>query len=131
VAEELRRQLEAEGMEIVTDVEVRSVERAADRVIVHGRTPAGDRVLEAVRLLAATGRRPSTGSLGLESAGIETDAKGFIRVDDGVRSSNENVSAAGDVAGLPGFVYVAAAAGRVATDNAIGSGGRTLDLRAV
>lgn len=131
VAEELRRQLEAEGMEIVTDVEVRSVERAADRVIVHGRTPAGDRVFEAVRLLAATGRRPSTGSLGLESAGIETDAKGFIRVDDGMRSSNENVYAAGDVAGLPGFVYVAAAAGRVATDNAIGSGGRTLDLRAV
>jgi mercuric reductase len=130
-AEELRRHLEAEGLQIVTDVEVRSVERGGTRVIVHGRTSGGDRVFEGERLLAATGRRPSTGSLGLDSAGIETDAKGFIRVDDGMRTSNPTVYAAGDVAGLPGFVYVAAAAGRVAAENAVGAGGGTVDLRAV
>jgi mercuric reductase len=130
-AEELRRQLEAEGLEIVTDVEVRSVERAGTGVIVHGRTSGGDRVFEGERLLAATGRRPSAGSLSLESAEIATDAKGFIRVDDGLRTTNPDVYAAGDVAGLPGFVYVAAAAGRVAAENAVGTGGRTLDLRAV
>lgn len=130
-AEELRRQLEVEGIEIATDIEVRSVERAGTGVWVHGRTFGGDRVFEGERLLAATGRRPSTGSLGLESAGIETDARGFVRVDDGMRTSNPDVYAAGDVAGLPGFVYVAAAAGRVAAENAVGTGGRTLDLRAV
>lgn len=130
-AEALRRHLEAEGLEIVTDFEVRSVERVGTGLRVHGRTSGGDRVFEGERLLAATGRRPSTGSLGLESAGIETDAKGFVRVDDGMRTSNPNVYAAGDVAGLPGFVYVAAAAGRVAAENAVGTGGRSLDLRAV
>lgn len=130
-AEELRRSLAAEGLEIVTGAEAHRVEGAAGGVSVQARTPRGDRVYEAERLLAATGRRPSTGSLDLESAGIETDAKGFIRVDDGMRTSNPGVYAAGDVAGLPGFVYVAAAAGRVAAENAVGTGGRTLDLRAV
>lgn len=130
-AEALRRHLEAEGLEIVTDFEVRSVERVGTGLRVHGRTSGGDRVFEGERLLAATGRRPSTGSLSLESAGIETDVKGFIGVDDGMRTSNPDVYAAGDVAGLPGFVYVAAAAGRVAAENAVGTGGRTLDLRAV
>ena len=130
-AQELRRRLEAEGLEIVTDVNVRSVERTDSGVVVRARTPDGDRIFEGERLMAATGRRPSTGSLGLDSAGVEVDEKGYIRVDDGMRSSNPDVYAAGDVAGLPGFVYVAAAAGRVAAENAVGTGGRTLDLRAV
>lgn len=130
-AEELRRRLEAEGLEIVTGAEVIRVERGSGGVAVTAQTPGGERVFEAERLLAATGRRPSTATLGLDSAGVATDRKGFIRVDGGMRSSNPDVFAAGDVAGLPGFVYVAAAAGRIAAENATGAGGRTLDLRAV
>ena len=130
-AEELRRQLEAEGMEIVTGAEVVRVEGGPAGVAVHARTAAGARVFHAKRLLAATGRRASTADLGLEAAGVETDAKGFIRVNPGMQTSNADVFAAGDAAGLPGFVYVAAAAGRVAADNAVGAGGRLLDLRAV
>ncbi len=48
-----------------------------------------------------------------------------------MQTSNADVFAAGDVTGGPGFVYVAAAGGRVAAENALGDGGRTLDLRAV
>ena len=131
VAEELRRRLEAEGLEIVTGAEVTRLERGSRGVAVRARAGGGERVFEAERLLAATGRRPSTAALALDAAGVETDRTGFIRVDDGMRSSNPDVFAAGDVAGLPGFVYVAAAAGRVAAENACGAGGRTLDLRAV
>jgi len=130
-AAELRRRLEAEGLEIVTSAEVTRIDVASAGVRVHARTVAGEHVFEVARLLAATGRRPSIASLGLEPAGVDTDAKGFIRVDDRMRSSNPDVYAAGDVAGLPGFVYVAAAAGRVAAENAVGAGGATLDLRAV
>lgn len=130
-SKELRRRLEEEGLRIETSVEVTRVEQQDGGVAVHARTPGGEQAFEAARLLAATGRRPSTTSLGLESAGVEVDAKGFVRVDDGMRSTNPDVFAAGDVAGLPGFVYVAAAAGRVAAENAVGSGGRTLDLGAV
>ena len=130
-AEELRRQLEAERLEIVTGAEVTRIEASRARVAVHAGTAEGARVFEADRLLAATGRRATTAALGLDAASVATDGKGFIRVDDRMRTSNPDIYAAGDVAGLPGFVYVAAAAGRVAAENAVGAGGRTLDLRAV
>jgi mercuric reductase len=130
-AEELRGRLEAEGMEIVTGAEVVRVAGGPAGLAVHARTAAGTGVFHAERVLAATGRRASTAELGLEAAGVETDAKGFVRVNPGMQTSNARVFAVGDVAGLPGFVYVAAAAGRVAADNAVGAGGRTLDLRAV
>lgn len=130
-AEELRRGLETEGLEIVMGAEVTEVQASGAGVTVRAGTADGDRVFEAARLLVATGRRAPTGELGLDAAGVETDAKGFVRVDDEMRTSTPDVYAAGDVAGLPGFVYVAAAAGRVAAENALGTGGRKLDLRAV
>jgi mercuric reductase len=131
VAHELRQQLEREGIRIVTSAEVSRVERRGDVIAVHARIAGEDRIFEADRLLAATGRRAATGELGLASVGVEADSKGFIRVDEEMRTSNPNVFAAGDVAGLPGFVYVAAAAGRIAAENALTGGARRLDLRAV
>ncbi len=74
------------------------------------------------RLLVATGRQPRTASLDLAVAGVDCDAAGFLTVDDTQRSSNPRIFAAGDVSGAPQFVYVAAAAGRVAALNALGVG---------
>jgi mercuric reductase len=130
-AQELGRRLEAEGLEIVTGARATGVEADGKSVVVRAETPDGPRSFRAERLLAATGRRANTQGLGLDAAGVELDGPGFIRVDPGMRTSNPDVFAAGDVTGGPGFVYVAAAAGRVAADNALGDGGRTLDLRAV
>lgn len=63
--------------------------------------------------------------------GVESPERGFIRVDATVRTSHPSIYAAGDVTGLPGFVYVAAQAGRVAAENALTASNRELDLRAV
>jgi mercuric reductase len=130
-AAELRRQLEAEGMEVVTGARVTRVESAAGSLVVHADTASGPRFFEASRLLSATGRRANTEGLDLEAAGVELDERGFIQVDEGMRTSNPDIFAAGDVTGGPGFVYVAAAGGRTAAANAVGEGGRSLDLRAV
>ena len=78
---------------------------------------------EAARLLVATGRSPRTGGLGLDAAGVKTDGRGFVVVDDAQRTTNPLVFAAGDVTGGPQFVYVAAAQGRVAARNALGATG--------
>lgn len=86
-----------------------------------GSTCVGDTVL------VATGRRPRTAGLGLEVAGVELDERGFVAVDATQRSSNSAIWAAGDVAGGPQFVYVAAAQGTVAADNAIGGAARQMD----
>ena len=82
-------------------------------------TDAGS-TLTADRLLVATGRTARTDGLGLASAGIDLDARGFVVVDGAQRTSNPRVWAAGDVSGGPQYVYVAAATGRVAAANALG-----------
>ena len=130
-AAELRLRLEAEGLEIFTDAQVTTVEAVGNQVVLHAAVSGQKRTFEADRVLAATGRRANTGELELERAGVELEPKGFVRVDGGMRTSNADVFAAGDVTGGPGFVYVAAAGGRVAADNALGEGGGKLDLRAV
>ncbi len=85
--------------------------------------------LEADRLLMATGRRPNTVSLGLDAAGVETDGRGAVVVDAGLSTTNPRVWAAGDVTTTPQFVYVAAASGNIAAENALRDAGRKLDLR--
>jgi mercuric reductase len=112
--------LEAEGMEIHTGVRVTGVSRdeRGYTVRLENGSLAGE--IRAEQLLVATGRRPNTEELGLAEAGVEMDPKGFIRVDEHMRTSDPDVFAAGDVTGGPGFVYVAAYGGGIATQAALG-----------
>ncbi len=73
------------------------------------------------RLLVASGRTPRTSALNLGAAGVKTDDRGFIVVDNHQRTANPQVFAAGDVTGGTQYVYVAAAQGRVAAENAFGA----------
>ncbi len=82
-------------------------------------------------LLVATGRRPNTGGMGLEEAGIALGRKGEILVDEHLETRRPGVYAAGDAIGDPMFVYVAAYAGALAAENALGGNRRSCDLRAV
>lgn len=113
----------------ITVVEEHATEVAADpqtagAVLV---TTASGQQVRAARLLAATGRKPRTTILNLDAAGVKTDDRGFVVVDEAQRTSNPVVFAAGDVTGGPQFVYVAAAQGRVAARNALAAtpGGAT------
>jgi len=63
-------------------------------------TASGQRV-RADRLLVATGRTPRTAGLNVGAAGVKTDERGFIIVDDQQRTANPRVFAAGDVTGGP------------------------------
>ncbi len=83
--------------------------------------------LDADRLLVATGRRPNTAALGLDRAGVSTDPRGAVLVDEHLRTSAPHIYAAGDCTSQPKFVYVAAAAGTRAAINMTG-GRATLDL---
>ncbi|HVS60866.1 MAG TPA: mercury(II) reductase [Gemmatimonadaceae bacterium] len=120
-SEELRRCLEEEGMEIHTGARSTKVRRDGTEVVVKlaEGNPRGE--LRATHLLVATGRKPNTTGMGLEAAGVSLSPPGFIQVDSAMRTSNPNVYAAGDVTGGPGYVYVAAAGGRVAAENAVRS----------
>ncbi len=120
VSAALHAALEAEGIAIRTGTAAERVSHREGRFRVE--TAGG--VLEAEALLVATGRRPNTEDLGLERAGVETDARGAIVVDERLRTSAPDVYAAGDCAALPQLVYVAAAAGTRAAENMTGGEAR-------
>ena len=58
-------------------------------------------------MLLAVGRRPNTDDLGLERAGVETDARGYIRVDEQLRTSVAGIWALGDCNGRGAFTHTA------------------------
>ena len=128
VSAELEKHLSAEGITVHRDVRVALVEPASDGRRVRFSTPTlGEGTVTAAEILVASGRRANTTGLGLEHAGIKTGVKGEILVDASQRTSNPRVFAAGDVTGGPMHVYVAAKAGQVAVDAALG-GAVELDL---
>ncbi|MHB8309968.1 mercury(II) reductase [Metallibacterium sp.] len=90
----------------------------------------GQGVIQAERLLVATGRAPNTRDLNLQVTGVKTDARGAIVVDDHLRTDVPHIYAAGDCTDQPQFVYVAAAGGTRAAINMLG-GDAALDLSAM
>ena len=82
-------------------------------------TPGGPRSIGFDQLLVATGRQPRTDRLGLDEAGIATDARGAVVVDERLRTTAPGIFAVGDVTGLLPFTHVAAHHARVATVNAL------------
>jgi dihydrolipoamide dehydrogenase len=68
------------------------------------------------KVLVSVGRRPNSENLGLENTGVETDSKGFIKVDEQQRSSEPTIFAIGDVAGEPMLAHKATHEGRVVAE---------------
>jgi mercuric reductase len=124
VAEVLRRVFADEGIDVVEDRGV-AVRRTPDGVTVR---TANGRDVSGERLLMATGRFADTGDLGLDAAGVQTDARGFVVVDEHQRTTNPRVFGAGDVTGAPQYVYVAAQTGHAAAAGALGAP-TTVDYR--
>ncbi|HEX5890030.1 MAG TPA: NAD(P)/FAD-dependent oxidoreductase, partial [Pyrinomonadaceae bacterium] len=103
------------------------------------KTPAGVRMwfskegrresAEASLVVCAIGWRANTTDLNLENAGVETDPRGFIRVDDFLRTSSSNIFAAGDVTGRMMLVPQAIQQGFVAATNAVRDSDMKLDDR--
>ncbi|MGQ0826701.1 MAG: mercury(II) reductase [Actinomycetota bacterium] len=126
-ADALAGALVAQGATIHAPAQLRSAERDGEIRRIHFSRGGRDRTLEADGILVATGRRPNTDNLGLDIAGIATDARGAIVVDDQLRTTNPAVWAAGDVTASPQFVYVSAYEGVLAAENALAGAGRSTD----
>ena len=105
IAAEVRAVLEREGVEIRTGARCLQMERVGDRVRVGMSCAEGAPSAEGSHVLLAVGRVPNTADLGLEAAGIATDARGYITVDDECRTSVEGVWALGDANGRGGFTH--------------------------
>lgn len=128
VAAIVQRIFEEDGIDVVVDADTHRVEgRSGDVVRLHVATPSGDRVIEGSDILVAAGRTPNTDGIGLEQAGIELDARGFVKVDDCLRTTADDVWAMGDCAGSPQFTHVALDDFRVVRDALVGTPRTTRD----
>jgi pyruvate/2-oxoglutarate dehydrogenase complex dihydrolipoamide dehydrogenase (E3) component len=87
----------------------------------------GQLKIEGTDLLIATGRTPNTQRIGLEAAGVELDARGYIKVNDRLETSAAGVWAMGDCAGSPQFTHVAFDDFRLVRDNLNGGSRTTRD----
>lgn len=130
ISEVMTRVLEEQGVRVVTSAKAIRVEAGPPKTVVT-ETRGGERRLSGAEILVATGRRPVLDGLGLDEAGIEIDGHGGLFLDERLGTTNPNVFAAGDVTGPPQFVYVAAAQGAAAADNALSDAGRTIDYTAL
>jgi pyruvate/2-oxoglutarate dehydrogenase complex dihydrolipoamide dehydrogenase (E3) component len=121
VAEALRGILADDGIDVVLQAAIGCIEgRSGDQVRVRLRTPDGEREIDASDLLVAAGRTPNTQGVGLESAGVDLDSRGYIKVNDRLETTAHGVWAMGECAGSPQFTHVAYDDFRVVRDNLAG-----------
>lgn len=131
IADEVRRILESEGIEVLLSTDAAEVEgRSGDSVRVRARTPEGERMVEGSDILVAAGRTPNTGGIGLEENGIELTQSGYIWVNDRLETSAFGTWAIGECAGSPQFTHMSLDDFRVIRDNLAG-GSRTTAGRPV
>ena len=128
VSDEIQRILSDEGVQLVTAAETRGVRgRSGEQVSVTVRTPSGEQQIEGSDILVATGRVPNTAGIGLEEAGVELDARGYIRVNERLETTASNVWAIGECAGSPHFTHVSVDDFRIIRDNLAGGSRTTRD----
>jgi pyruvate/2-oxoglutarate dehydrogenase complex dihydrolipoamide dehydrogenase (E3) component len=97
--------LEAEGIELRLNATCMTVAKHAEGVAVNVDCTEGSPQVIGSHLLLAVGRRPNTDDLGLEAAGVATDARGYITVDDELRTNVSGIFALGDCNGRGAFTH--------------------------
>jgi pyruvate/2-oxoglutarate dehydrogenase complex dihydrolipoamide dehydrogenase (E3) component len=105
VVAEIRAILEREGVEIHLGADDMTVSGSTDSIAVQFKSNEKKAEIQGSHLLLAVGRVPNTDDLGLKEAGIATDPRGYITVDDQCRSSADGVWALGDVNGRGAFTH--------------------------
>jgi pyruvate/2-oxoglutarate dehydrogenase complex dihydrolipoamide dehydrogenase (E3) component len=124
VSLEIQDFLRAEGIALRLDAECITLRKEAEGISVGLSCKSGADREHGTHLLLAVGRVPNTDDLGLEAAGIATDQRGYIVVDEALRTSNPNVWALGDCNGKGAFTHTAYNDYEIVADNLLVDAGR-------
>ena len=108
------RNLRKLNMDILTDAKAAGFEETDDGLAVTVQTPKGEKVIGAQQVMVTVGRRPRSYDIGLDAAGVALDDRGFITIDDTMKTGVDNIYAIGDVTGLPYLAHRASAQGEIA-----------------
>jgi len=105
ICDGVRQILEAEGIHILTEANVTGAQKRGAQTALKVTVKGEAREVTGSHVLAAVGRVPNTGDLGLEKAGVAVDEKGYIEVDDQLRTSVPGIWALGDANGKGAFTH--------------------------
>ena len=119
--------LSGEGIDIRTGTRILGVRKEDGGVTVVVETAGREGQVHAEQLLVATSRTPNTDGLGLTEGGVQLDGRGFVQVDERLRTRVPHIWAAGDVIGSQMATPVGAHDGNIAAGNALGAASRTVD----
>ena len=125
IAKAILEVLEAKNVEIVTGAKVTKAEEGKLYYEVAGES----KTLESDAILLAVGRRPNTDSLGCENAGVKLTDRGGVVTDEHLKTSANNIWAAGDVCGKLQFTYISLDDSRIIWDEIMGEDKRTTENR--
>ncbi len=132
VAEEVANILREDGIEVLLETAAIRAEQPTKGIIrLTVRSPQGERTLSGSHLLVASGRVPNTEQLHLDKAGVATDERGYIKVNDLLETNVPGIYALGDVKGGPAFTHISYDDYRIIRANLIEGGHTSINGRLV
>ena len=131
IAERVKAILEAKGIKFLLKSKIEEISDRNDKGYVKISGENGESEVESDVVLVAIGRKPNTEGLNLEAAGVKTDERGAVVVDETLKTTAENIWAMGDVKGGLQFTYISLDDFRIIRDNVYGNGSRTINDRNV
>lgn len=125
----IRSILEAEGVTFLFNTTIEAVARAGHGVLLSLKSGERRASVEGSHLLLAMGRKPNTADLNLAAAGIATDERGYIPVDDHLRTKVKGIWAMGDINGRGAFTHTSYNDFEIVADNVVDGGKRSIHGR--
>ncbi len=129
ISEAIRSILAAEGVTFLFNTTIEAVAKAGHGVLLSLKSGSRLASVEGSHLLVALGRSPNTADLNLAAAGLEADAKGFIPVDEHLRTKTAGIWAMGDVNGRGAWTHTSYNDFEIVADNVIDGGQRSVANR--
>ncbi len=131
ISNAVRKDMEDAGIKFELGVDIEKITDEITDAKITYQINGKRKMINADRILVATGRKPNTENLGLENTAIETTDRGAIKVDDFLRTTVDNVWAIGDVKGGLQFTYISLDDFRIIKDQLFGTGARMVSDRKV
>lgn len=130
-AAELAKALKKRGVKTYAGTKVKSVERtnAGTKVLIE--SEKGEETIDAEVTLVAVGFKPNSKGIGLEEVGVEMDKRGFVVVDEQMRTNVPGIWAIGDLTGKLLLAHTASSMGIICAENIAGKAPRSLDYRMI
>ncbi|HEY5176009.1 MAG TPA: mercuric reductase [Terriglobales bacterium] len=131
IAEEVAKILQQDGVEILLNANANRVSQSDGSIRLEVQQQGGSTAVAGSHLLVATGRVPNSDTLNLAAAGVQTDDRGFIKVNGRLETTSNGVYALGDIKGGPAFTHISYDDFRIIRTNLIEKGSATTDGRLV